>query len=384
MALQISCDESGHTGPDLLSPDQRYFAYASVNIDDDEAWKIISRARTNNPVQMPELKAARLMKTRSGRALIRDIFKDVEGKFAINAHDKLVALCGWIFEYIYEPVYQKDPKIFYEKNFHRFVAMFCWLWFQESGSEANAAIQQFQQYMRTRDVIDAPLFFDRTWPPLDKRNLRHPFECVLRFAAGYKDVISADNARLNSNTVDRGRWILDLSASALWSHLNYWGKFGEPLQVQCDVSKPLQAIVKEFGGDHSDPGIVRARQMGRTEKLGWKLARPVDFVDSRNHPSVQIADIIGGTAVQLFSNGLSENFDAVAAILDDGMMRDSIFPDTEVVDLSQRIPAVNYLILYDLAIRAYSQADPFEGLEETYNSAEVSWVQGEFRPHFNS
>jgi hypothetical protein len=48
-------------------------------------------------------------------------------------------------------------------------------------------------------------------------------EPVLRFAYGYRDIITADNARLNTMTHDSGRWVLDLSAAGLWSHLNYWG-----------------------------------------------------------------------------------------------------------------------------------------------------------------
>ena len=44
-ALDIACDESGHTGPDLLHKEQRYFAYASVEISDDEAFDLIRQAR---------------------------------------------------------------------------------------------------------------------------------------------------------------------------------------------------------------------------------------------------------------------------------------------------------------------------------------------------
>ena len=379
MVLHIACDEAGFTGPDLLSKDQRYFAFATINIEDDEAWSIIRKARTRNPVQMPELKAARLLRSARGRALIVDIFDAVDSRFAINAHDKLLALCGWVFEYIYEPVFQDDPRIFYDKDFHRFVAMFCWLWLQDQESGVNEAIEQFQRYMRTRNIEDAPLYFKQEWEAIDDSNLRHPFECVLRFAAGYREVIAADNKRLDRTVVDGGRWILDLSASALWSHLNHWGQHDLPLVVNCDVSKPLQAIVEKFSGDESDPGIRRARQLGFEGKMGWKLHEPVNFVDSRDRPSVQLADIIGGTAVHIFSNGLPEGFDRVAAVIDDGMLKDSIFPDMDIVDLEQRAPAVNYLVMYDLAQRAEKKPHPISGLVDLYHAAEVSWASGKFQ-----
>ena|ERR1700722_17117850 len=43
--LDISCDEAGHTGPDLLQEDQRIFAFSSVAVGDAEAFEIISKAR---------------------------------------------------------------------------------------------------------------------------------------------------------------------------------------------------------------------------------------------------------------------------------------------------------------------------------------------------
>lgn len=122
--LDIACDESGHTGPDLLQKDQRYFAYASVAIADDEAFEIIKEARATYPVQMSELKARALMRSERGLKLIASLLVGIEGHYTVSINDKLLALCGWFFEYIYEPVYQDDPWLLYEKNLHRFIAMY--------------------------------------------------------------------------------------------------------------------------------------------------------------------------------------------------------------------------------------------------------------------
>jgi hypothetical protein len=117
--LDIACDEAGHTGPDLLDKDQRYFAYASVAITDTEAWEIIRQARVKYPVQMPELKASWLMGSAQGRRLIVAVLDEVEGRYVFSMYDKLLALCGWFFEYIHEPVYRADPGLLYEKDLHR-------------------------------------------------------------------------------------------------------------------------------------------------------------------------------------------------------------------------------------------------------------------------
>jgi hypothetical protein len=103
--LEVACDEAGHTGPDLLQKDQRFFAFSSVAVGDEEAFEIINKARRDHPVQMPELKAPRLLSTERGRNLVSSLLCEIEGRYVVSFYDKLLALCSWFFEYIYEPVY---------------------------------------------------------------------------------------------------------------------------------------------------------------------------------------------------------------------------------------------------------------------------------------
>jgi len=152
--LEIACDEAGHTGPDLLHKDQRVFAFGSVALSDAEAFELIRKAR--HPVQLPELKASKLLGSDRGRKLVNALLQALDGRYVVSVHDKLLALCGWFFEYIYEPVYQDNPRLLYEKNFHRFVAMYTYLWMTDPTSDAKRAIEQFQKYMRSRDPADAP------------------------------------------------------------------------------------------------------------------------------------------------------------------------------------------------------------------------------------
>ncbi len=201
---------------------------------------------------------------------------------------------------------------------------------------------------------------------------------MLRFAYGYRDIIIADNANINSMTADSGRWVLDLSASALWSHLNHWGRKGKLLSVRCDVSKPLQAIVIKLTGDDTDPGIRMARQRYQKTGLGWKLAEPVAFVTSHENPAVQIADVIAGTAAVLFGRGITEGGETIAESIGNHGLDDSILPDMDVIDPANRSAAVNALILYDLAKRAERRGDPYENLAAMYRIAEVSWARGDY------
>ena len=242
--------------------------------------------------------------------------------------------------------------------------MYFYLWMTDASSEAQRAIAQFQKYMRSRDPADAPFLFDNPRPPLSDTGTEHPLEFVLRFAYGYRDIIIADNAQINTMTADNGRWVLDLSASALWSYLNHWGRTGKLLSVQCDESKPLEAITAKFTGDENDPAIRRARaNHSPGTAVGWKLAEPVAFVDSRDHPAVQLADVIAGTAMALFANGLPGS-EAIAESIGRHGHPHSILPDMDIIDPANRSAAVNALIVYDLAKRAERHGDPYENLED--------------------
>lgn len=372
--MWIACDEAGHTGPDLLAKDQRYFAFASVKISDEDARRLIHQAREKFPVQMPELKASKLLGSNQGRRLISHIIEELDGRFAVNAHDKLLALCGWVFEYIFEPVYQHDPKIFYEKDFHRFVAMYCYLWFNSETSEAKDTLSQFQELMRSKDTGRAPMLFN--FDSSKSTRQPEPFELIRRFATAHRRYIEQEINEIVEYTADKGTWTLDLSASGLWSHLNHWGSQGEPLSVLCDDSKPLRAIQSKLSGTDKDPAIMRARGLLDADKLGWTYERPLEFVDSRAHPSVQIADILASTVAYCYTNGLPTEMELTGQILDRGMLRESIFPDLDRVNLENPAVRVHYAVLYELAMTAEGKGTGLP-IEEYFRITEDAVASGD-------
>ena len=379
-SLEIACDEAGYTGPDLLQAEQRYFAFASIQISDAEASEIIQRVRARHPVQMPELKAKKLMTSDRGRKLIKALLDETEGRYVFSVFDKLLALCAQIFEYIYEPVYQADPRLLYEKKLHRFVAMYAWLWFQEGGSEALHFIQQFQQYMRTRDPADAPFLFDTPRPPLSTDGSEHPFECVLRFAYGYREIIITDNADLETVLPQFSKVGIGYFHRRALESSKSLGTNKKPLLVRCDASKPLRAMAPTLKGDASDAGIERAHRL-HAEKgsLGWCLAEPVSFVNSRRRPSVQLADVIAGGAVAMLAKEVPDSCVDIHERLAKHIHPHSILPDFDTINPANRSAAVNALVLYDLAQRAERGRDPYADLEFVYRLAEVASGKGDYR-----
>jgi hypothetical protein len=372
--MLLACDEAGFTGPDLLAKDQRYFAFASVNISDDEAWMLIDNARKAYPVQMPELKASRLMGSNQGRRLISHLVESLSGRFAISAHDKLLALCGWVFEYVFEPVFQDDPRIFYEKEFHLFIAMYCYLWFQSDDPEVETTLAEFQDMMRSKDLAKAPSLFASA--NQTTKTQQHPFELIRRFATAHRKTIAKEVLEVQEHASDNGTWTLDLSASGLWSHLNHWGQYKEPLAVVCDESKPLKSIAAKLDGDVMDAVMRRARMVKPDSTLGWQMSEPVKFADSRAHPSVQLADILASTVVYCYINGMPKGFDVTAHILDAGMLKDSIFPDYERVKLDNDPVKVHYAVLTELVARAEGGGTDYP-IESYFKFAKRAIASGE-------
>jgi hypothetical protein len=93
---------------------------------------------------------------------------------------------------------------------------------------------------------------------------------------------------------------------------------------------------------------------------------------------VQLADVIAGTAVACLANGAPEGFEATVERLERHILPDTILPDYDIIDLEQRVPAVNYLMLIDLAQRAETGSNPYMNLAEMYHAAEVSWARGDY------
>src|SRR4051812_36391066 len=95
--LEIYCDESGYTGPDLLQDQQPHFSYAGVALSLEEARNLIARIRRDHLIANPELKATELIRTETGLHAILDVLKAVEDRFVFVFFHKRLGLCGKVF-----------------------------------------------------------------------------------------------------------------------------------------------------------------------------------------------------------------------------------------------------------------------------------------------
>lgn len=185
----------------------------------------------------------------------------------------------------------------------------------------------------------------------------------------------SDNTTIPEELPAEGRWLGDLATTSLWSHLNRWGSEGLPIALTCDMSEPLQDMFKDFTGDDADPGIIRARQQGYSGSLGWRLARPMAFGDSKKQAALQIADIIAGTARYTLRQDIPKTpeLEMLRESVNRHRLIECILPHFPVVDPSTKEAAVNAAILYRLVQKAELGLDPCAGLERDYDFAERQW-----------
>ncbi len=359
-AHRISCDESGFTGNNLLNPEQRFFGYASHDLSLDEAEQLVRRVRAGHRIQMPELKAAKLLKTRRGRGIISDVLEAMDGRYVATVYDKKLFLAGKLFEYIYEPVLQANNILFYRHNVHRFVAMCFYMLTRDSSIELLA--REFESFMRSLDPADAPTLFggDSGRNPLIGQ--------ILRFVQGYNVVIAQETRMLDRAST--GKWVLDLTASAIFSHLAAWGQRHPLIEVVCDDSKPLREFAGQLDVMINRPDLVHVELFGKRRPLTWNMSKPISFASSKDDVGVQLSDLIAGVAAAL--PGSEDDLGALGELIFQHLHEDCILPDFDVLDLQGEEAPVNWLILEALATRADRGEDPLAGMDMMFEIAKAS------------
>ena len=371
LPTQIFCDESGYTGNHLLNDDQPYFSYASHNLSIEESSKLINDAREKFSVNLSELKASRLLRTSNGKNLILYILERMKGRYKVTVYNKRLTLAGKFFEYIYEPVLQRNNRLFYDNNTHRFFAM-CFYTLTQNTSSQNL-MYEFEALMRNFDPNEAPtLFTKENWEK------HHPcIQMILRFSYGYKKDIIDEIKRLE-NAEGISNWELDLSATAVFTHLAKWGEQHDIIEVFCDESKPLQSVAPMLDVMIGRPDRVYTKLFGKEHCITWNMSEKIRFVSSANNEAVQLADLIAGVACAVMKshdNGTfksDEIMNSYAKNIEGHSLESCILPDYGNIDLNRDDVVVNLLILEELADRAERGLDPLTGMKDFFENAHRS------------
>lgn len=359
MPQNIYFDESGYTGNNLLHPDQLYFAYASVATDDAEAKATVDELIAKYGVQGGELKGSKLVRFHKGRKAIDEILNRFEGRLKLSISDKKFALACKLHEYIFEPCYSGINSLFYGMGFHRFIANILYVEFNARGAGAEAIFAEFEELMRKRDETKLASIFSSS---IHEDN--SPIITQIReFAQARSDDIRAELESLGD--VGVGKWILDLTNTALYTLLANWGQQHNELIAICDHSKPLQheqGIFNTMVGRKSEQ--MFSDLMGQRHPITFNLAEPIRLADSKTTYGIQIADAVAAAAVHVISGAGDEHALRWRDIVGRIGHCCNVIPDRDEVDLKDLRVQRNTILLLELHDRATNGRSLTDGMSE--------------------
>lgn len=370
-ATLISCDEAGFTGPALLDPAQPYFVYASHDLSVAESKTLIGDIRVKFRIQAAELKSQGLKRRNDWAAICEMVTARCAGRVIVSASDKKVALAGKVFEYLFEPVLEKNNALFYTIDFHRFIMNAVHEVLSKADSPYSELATQMQQFMRSFDPEAAPSLFGSAGG-------RHPvmMERILSFCRGYAEIIAERTSHLRPGNSTTGKWALDLTTTSLFSLiLTGWGHRHDRLTVLCDESKPLKESSDILDGFINRQGEEKLEAGRRQVAIRANLTGPVQFGSSLTHPTLQVADLLAGITAFALSNEVKP---AIQSWVTDHMHGDYIMADPSLSSRASPTGKLGRSVLKELARRAAAGEDPLADMPR-FVAGEVIRVRRKLR-----
>lgn len=358
MPQKVYFDESGYTGNNLLHPEQEHFAYASVATSDEEARDFVENLIRRYGVQNGELKGKNLIKYSRGRKAIDEIFSRFGDRLKFSVSNKKFALACKFHEYIFEPCYSSINSLFYRTGFHRFVANILYMEFVARGAGAEQIFREFEDLMRSKREGELEGIFSSSVHPENSPVLTQ----IREFAQYRADDIREELVTLSG--ISLGKWILDLTNTALFTLLANWGTEHEQLTAVCDHSDPLKEDQSLFKAMIDRKIQVFSDVFGKRHPITFNLAGPVQFCDSKVTHGIQIADAVAAAAVHVISGADDEHARKWREVVGRCGHYGSILPDMDAIDLGRIDVQRNALVLTELHERAKKGISLIEGMPE--------------------
>jgi hypothetical protein len=341
----IYFDEAGYTGNYLLDASQPFFVFGSVDIEEKRAQELLAEAVVN--FRLPrdvELKGHKLIKNPGGKAAIKWLFKECHENFHLVYSDKVFAIAGKFFEFIFEPLIASHSAYFYKIDFHRFITNVIYYSLKLKKPLAIEAIGNIQSIFRKNESTTNLIKNQRLNPAL-------LLEAIFHFCQLNETAILSQISDLSDKSDLTNRWTLDLSLTSLNSSLMFWGRKYSKIKVLCDDSKPLSENkdIISLSNLAAQGSLILNPNLPKFE---YEITE-VSFGKSHEHASLQLADLFASSANyalnrrDLFWDYLVDNF---PKNFSDYNLR----PDTQYIDFNTEQSYRNAVVLLRLIEEAES------------------------------
>ncbi len=285
----FAVDESGYTGIDLMNAEQRFQGASAIAISDDEAKRLIKEHFPQ--LQAPELKYGALARRTSNRERLISLQKNVlaDHKCVTYICDKRFLLILMFLDYATEPWYHKRGTDFYEDGQNYAMAsLLYYIGPRMMGAltfEGILAAFQNAVKKKTPEALN----------DLVLRVRRSKWEETL--AEGFGPIAMASPECLSAITVPEVS--TDAAIVVLQSLISRMEVMADgPYRVEHDRSKNLlqyDTLLQRLIAH--DETIEFTQTQIASIKFPLKLSE-VTQVDSKDSPSVQLADVLIGAAIE--------------------------------------------------------------------------------------
>ncbi|MGO9018039.1 MAG: DUF3800 domain-containing protein [Syntrophobacteraceae bacterium] len=354
---EVYCDESGSTGNKLLDPSQPYFTYATVAISREEARILVEKIRKDYQIQAPELKATKLIRFNRGRHAITEILETLRDRMNVSIFNKKFSLASQFFEYVFEPTIADNNHLFYSIDFHKFIGNLLYVHFQAQAKYAEQIFDDFQIMMKRLDIeksnhMFSSLAFPQITPVLNS---------IKEFCIYNRETI-VDNLNFLKG-FEGGKWILDLTHTALFSGLARMGQKYEQLLVFCDSSKPLESNLQMFNVMINRSERLYNAFYSHEQPITFNMASGIQLVDSISHPGIQIADVVAGAAAYFIQNSDDQHAKKWREYAP-SVIHPFVAPEADYIDLTSMSAQRNLILLEELVLRSKNGEPLLPGLPD--------------------
>jgi hypothetical protein len=286
---RFSIDESGYTGFDLLNRDQRFQGATAISISDEDAKRLIAEHFPR--LQAAELKYRALARRPSNRERLLNLQKDLLANYKCVTYvcDKRFLLILHFLNYATEPWYYERKINFYEDGQNYSMAsLLYYIGPTTLGEETfDAILAAFQRAIKAKTP--------KALNELVLRVRRSNWEAALPEALGPIAIATPECISAIATpgvSTDAAMVVLQ----SLISRLEIMAE--GPYRIDHDRSKNLLQYNKLLRGliDHGEAIEFTQSKITRI-KFPLKLSE-VTQVDSNENPSVQVADVLIGAAIE--------------------------------------------------------------------------------------
>jgi len=358
MPQKIYFDESGFTGNNLIHPQQEFFSYGSVASDDEEAKDFVEYLIKKYNIQNGELKGTNLVKFNKGRKAIDEILNHFQGRIKVSISNKKYALACKFFEYIFEPCISENNSLFYNLDFHRYIATQLYVEFVAKATHAEDIFIEFERLMREQDLANIENLF-YSYERTEKSSTLFQ---IIEFAQCNIEKVREEISCLPGDGV--GKWILDLTNTALFTLLAHWGIEHEQITAICDVSKPLQDDQEIFRIMEQREERKFSTMRGEKHPITFNLSGPIQLVDSREIHGIQLADAVAAAFVYAARTTGNDHASRWKELLPKVAAYGSVIPDMDYMDLNRLDVQRNTILMIELHSRAQEGQPLLDGLPE--------------------